>query len=47
MPIELSGLAIAAIFAGFTLVAVALTWAVCAIVDEWEEMGADKLEGGE
>lgn len=47
MPVELSGLTIAAIFAGFGVVAVALTWVMCAIVDEWEKMGADELEGGE
>lgn len=37
IPIHLSGAVIACIFALMALVAVALTWVMCVIADEWRE----------
>ena len=38
IPIELSGAVIAGIFVLIALVAVAITWAICVIADEWREV---------
>lgn len=56
IPIELSGAFVSAVFSLIALLAVVMTWAVCAIADEWEKAGfraegdrveLDKLEGGQ
>lgn len=56
IPIELSGAFVAAVFALIALLAVVMTWAVCAIADEWEKAGfraegdrveLEGMEGGE
>ena len=41
IPLHLSGAVIACIFALMALVVVALTWAMCVIVDEWREAAFD------
>ena len=38
IPIELSGAVIAGIFVLLAIVAVAITWAICVIADEWREV---------
>lgn len=38
IPIELSGAVIAGIFVLMALVAVAITWVICVIADEWREV---------
>lgn len=45
IPLHLSGAVIACIFALMALVAVALTWAMCVIVDEWREADFDAGKG--
>lgn len=39
IPIELSGAAVAGIFILMAIVACALSWVMCVIVDEWREAG--------
>lgn len=41
IPLHLSGAVIACIFALMACVAVALTWAMCVIADEWREAAVD------
>ena len=38
IPIELSGAVIAGIFVLLACVAVAITWVICVIADEWREV---------
>ena len=37
IPIELSGAVISGIFVLLAVVAVAITWVICVIADEWRE----------
>lgn len=41
IPLHLSGAVIAWIFVLLALVAVAITWALCVIADEWREAAFD------
>ena len=38
IPLHLSGAVIAGIFVLMALVAVAITWVICVIADEWREV---------
>lgn len=41
IPLHLSGAVIAGIFVLIALVAVAITWVICVIADEWREVEWD------